>query len=33
MLLRIIIGGLCAMVCYWMGYFTAAFFAGRGDDS
>lgn len=33
MLLRIILGGLCGMFCYWLGFFTSAFFSGRGDDS
>lgn len=32
MLLRIILGGLCGMVCYWMGFVTAIFFKGSDDE-
>lgn len=33
MLLRIIIGGLGGMACYWLGFFTAAFFSGERDEN
>ena len=32
MLLRIILGGLGGMFCYWMGFVTAIFFKGSDDE-
>lgn len=32
MIIRIIVGGCCGMLCYWLGFFTASLFKNEDDN-